>query len=236
MGAALHDPSLMQDADEVGMADGRETMGYDERCAVFHQVLQRLLYEPFGFGVERRSSFIEDEDRRVLKDRPRYTESLALPAGETRTAVANNRVIPIGHVGDELMCIRDARSLFHSLLPRHAGRRRKRSIHTESDVIIDRVVEKDRLLANDAHEGAQVAGRKTADVHAIDGNSALRGVIEARNKIREGRLATAGLPDQSDHLAFRHFQTDIREHLALRDIRERDMIKSYHAVKSDRQR
>ncbi len=78
MRTTLHDLSFVQHTDEVGMLDGRETMRYDE-CRTFrHEMLEGFLNEFLRLGVECGGRFIEDEDRRVLKDSPCDGESLAL--------------------------------------------------------------------------------------------------------------------------------------------------------------
>ena len=61
----------------------------DERRAVPHQVRQRLLHQPLGFGVERRGRLVEDQDRRVLQERPRDRQPLPLAARQPLAALAD---------------------------------------------------------------------------------------------------------------------------------------------------
>ena len=81
MRAALDDASFVQHADEVGMFDGRETVRHHQGGTFRHEVLERFLHEFLGLGIERRSRFIQNQDRRVLEDSPCDGEALALPAG-----------------------------------------------------------------------------------------------------------------------------------------------------------
>ena len=147
-------------------------MGDDEGCTFCHKVLERFLHEFLGLGIERRGRFIEDEDRRVLEDSPRDREPLTLTTGETASSVTDDRFIPFGHVDDELMGIGDTRGLLDRLLPGHTVRRRLGGIDTKSDVVIDRIVEEHGFLSDDTHEGAQVVGRETTDIDAIQRDKA----------------------------------------------------------------
>ena len=133
------------------MAYRGEAMGDDEGRTVLHQMLERLLYEPFGLGVERRGSFVENEHGWILEDRARDTEPLSLSSGEAAASVAYHGPVSLLHGGDELMCIGNACGFLHRLLPCHAVRRREGGIDTEGDVIKDRIVEEDGFLADDTH-------------------------------------------------------------------------------------
>ena len=132
------------------------------------------------------------------------------------------------------MGIGDTRSLLYCLLPSHAVRRRERGVHTESDVVIDGVVEEDRFLADDTHQGTQIVCTIITDVGAIDGDGSLIGVVETRHEIGHGRLTATRLSDQRHGLAFGHLQTDIRQHFAIRLIREMHMVESDGIIEDDR--
>jgi hypothetical protein len=43
MGSLLYDLTIGEDNDPMGIPDGRETMGDDEDCSSFHQLIQGLL-------------------------------------------------------------------------------------------------------------------------------------------------------------------------------------------------
>ncbi len=64
----------------------------------------------------------------------------------------------------------------------------------------------------------------SADVVAIDGNSALGQVIEAAQEVDDGGLPGPGRPDQCDRLARRSFQVDVDQDRFLRLIGEADMV------------
>ena len=57
---------------------------------------QRLLDAPLGFVVERRRGLVEDQDGRVLEQRARDGDALALAARQQRAAIADLVSIPCG--------------------------------------------------------------------------------------------------------------------------------------------
>ncbi|RUP45685.1 hypothetical protein BC936DRAFT_147864 [Jimgerdemannia flammicorona] len=82
VGALLGNDTLVHDNDEVGMLDGGETMGNDNRAAVFGDRVKRTLDKPFRGSVEGRSSFVKEEDRRAFDQSARDGDALFLTAGE----------------------------------------------------------------------------------------------------------------------------------------------------------
>lgn len=144
VGALLHYAALLEYADFVGVDDCGESVGDYDCCSVGHEFFEGFLHESFAFGVEGRGGFVEDEDSGVLKDCAGDADSLALTAGESAAAVADEGVVAMlcGH--DEFMCICDAGGLLYLLA---CG-----ALHSEGDVIEDGVVEEDRLLVDVAHQ------------------------------------------------------------------------------------
>ena len=121
-------------------------MGDDDGRAILHEVLYGILDEAFGLGVEGRSGFVEDEDRRVFEDSAGDRYALTLATREARTTVANVGLIAIGGSHDEIVGIGNASGLFDFGL---CGR-----FDTEGDIVIYGVVEEDSLLVDIAHEVA----------------------------------------------------------------------------------
>ena len=80
VGALLGDPALDDDQDLGGVADGGEPMGDGDGGPVFDQGIERLLDLALGGGVQRRGRLVEQQDGRVLEQRPRDRQPLALAA------------------------------------------------------------------------------------------------------------------------------------------------------------
>ena len=72
------------------------------RCATtsvvrpWHRRCDRILHQPLGFGIERRGRLVEQDDRRVLDQRARDRDALALPARELQPVLADRRVVAGG--------------------------------------------------------------------------------------------------------------------------------------------
>ncbi len=96
---------------------------------------------PLGLGVERGGGLVEDEDGRVAQDRPRDRDPLALAAREAVAALADDRVVTLGKIRDQLVDLRGACGLLDLLV----GRVRM----GEAEVVANGGVEEVRLLGDD---------------------------------------------------------------------------------------
>ena len=56
-------------------------MGDRKSGAAFHEAFKGVLDEHFGFGVNRRCGFVQDEDARVVEDGAGYGYALFFAAG-----------------------------------------------------------------------------------------------------------------------------------------------------------
>jgi hypothetical protein len=55
------DLALVHHDDAIGGANGRETVGNDDRRAMLHQPVERILHQPLALGIERGRRFVEKE-------------------------------------------------------------------------------------------------------------------------------------------------------------------------------
>ena len=76
--ALLDDLTVLEDDDQVGAPDRRETMGDDERRPPGQQAAQAELDPPLGADVDARRRLVQDEDARVGQERPREGDELPL--------------------------------------------------------------------------------------------------------------------------------------------------------------
>ena len=58
MGSLLPDFAFVQNNDAIAILDRGEPVGDDQTGSVLHELIQSILDEEFGFGVDRRSGFI----------------------------------------------------------------------------------------------------------------------------------------------------------------------------------
>jgi hypothetical protein len=68
---------------------------------VCHQPVERVLDQPFAFGVERARRFVEQQDRRIAQQRAGNGDALALAARKPRAVFAQEGVEPIGQFAQE---------------------------------------------------------------------------------------------------------------------------------------
>src|SRR3954454_5212512 len=77
----LHDPPVVDDQDEVGVADGGEPMGDHQGRAPLEGLVQRPLHRHLGLGVEVRGRLVEDHDRRRLEQQAGDRQPVPLAGG-----------------------------------------------------------------------------------------------------------------------------------------------------------
>ena len=77
------------------MHDRREPVRDHQRGAALAQFGDRFLHVVLGFRVERRGRLVEQDDRRILDQRARDRDALALSAGELQAVLADRRVVAV---------------------------------------------------------------------------------------------------------------------------------------------
>ena len=179
-------------------------MGDHDRRTPLHQMLQRLLHQPLRLRVQSGGRLVEDQDRRVLQDGPGDADALPLSAGELAAPIADVGLIALLARLNEGMGVGDACRLLHLLTGS--------PLHAERNILIEGIIEKDRLLVDVAHQPAQIAEACLPHIHAINQDLPLRHVVEAGQQIDQRALARSRLPHQCHRLAFRDRQVDIFQH------------------------
>lgn len=108
MFAPFYDLTLMHHTDLIRITDRRETVGDHYGRTILHQVLQRFLYQTFGFRIQGGCGLIQDQDRGILQDRTGDTDSLALSAGQFSTPVADIGIVTFLTRYDKIVSVGDA--------------------------------------------------------------------------------------------------------------------------------
>src|SRR5215469_12887675 len=101
--AHVADHAIFQYHNAIGAAHGRESMGDDENGSASHQVLQRGLYQGFRLTVESRGGLVKDKNGGVLEQGARDSNALALPSGEAKTTLSNDRFITVGRFANKVV-------------------------------------------------------------------------------------------------------------------------------------
>src|SRR3954470_10759033 len=191
--ATLDDPALLDDDDQVGAQDRRQSVGNGDRRSSLHDALDRRLDEPLGNRVERGRGLVEDEYARVLEQDPRERDPLLLATRQLVPALADDRVVGLGEIGDAVVDGRHARGLLELIV----GRIR----FGIAQVLANRSVKQERLLGHEADNLAERGKRDVTHVITVDLDGAIVDVVEPRQEIGRRRLARAGRPDESHQLA-----------------------------------
>ena len=79
--AGFGDAAVLEHIDAVGMCDRVQAVRDGERRAAPAEMCHRLAHLQFGFRIERGGRLVEQDDRRVLDQRARDRDALALAAG-----------------------------------------------------------------------------------------------------------------------------------------------------------
>ena len=109
VGAVGDDPAAFEEHDTVGEADRREPVGDHERRAAGEQRAQRVVDLLLDLHVDGARGVVEHEHRRVGEQRAGDRDALALAAREVVAALADDRVVAVGQVVDELVGLRRPR-------------------------------------------------------------------------------------------------------------------------------
>ena len=185
----------------VALRIGREAVRDHEGGAALHHLVERGLHLALGCGVERARRLVEDQDRRILQQRARDREALALAAGERAAALADGASKPSGWRSmNSSACARAQASRISSI-----GRVRL----ADAQVLGDRAVEQQRFLIDHADVVAQRGELERADVHAVDLDGAGLRIEGAMQQRERGRFAGAGRADQRDRFARQHREAEI---------------------------
>jgi len=138
MPAGLDDVAMIQHQDAVGADHARQPVRQDQRRAAPRETIDRLLDHRLVLGVDRGQCLVEDQDRRVAQQGAGDRQPLALAARQIDAALAEDRLIAVGQLQDEIMGVGVARRGFELVV----GRIRL----AEAQIVLDRAVEQIGVL------------------------------------------------------------------------------------------
>jgi len=105
MRSSVADLPTVHHYDLVSFQDGRQTMSDRNDCFPLGQPLQRGLYFSLGLRVQRGHGFIQEQDGRIFQKRARNRNALLLSAGQKTALVADDCLILVRLLHNEIMCI-----------------------------------------------------------------------------------------------------------------------------------
>ena len=179
-------------------------MGNGNGRTVLHQLFEGILYHAFAFGIEGRSGFVQDEDRRVLQDGTGNADTLALTTGKLASTVANHGIVTFFAGHDEVVCIGYLGG-FHHLV--HSG-----IFYPEGDVVEEGIVEQDGFLVHVTHDTAKVVQGRSFYIYSVNQHFTFLYIVITRNQVHHGRFTRTGLSHQGDGLSLFDGEVDVLQY------------------------
>ena len=201
MVAHLDDAPFLQSDDLVGVADGAQAVGDDQRRAAPQHRFQRLLDQVLRLGVHRRGGLVQDEDTGVGQDGPRQRQPLFLAPAQLDAPLADLGVVAFGQRLDELVGVGRLGGGDKLLV---AGVRL-----AVEQVLAHGAVEQEGVLQHHGHVAAQRVQRDLPQIMAVQSDPPLNGIVETAEQIGDAGLARAAGADQRHHLAGLHLEGDV---------------------------
>ena len=173
MRAALHDASLIEHADFIGILNCGKPVGDNQRGSALGQIVKRPLNSGLGHGIQRGSRFVQNQDGWIFQKNPGNGNPLLLSAGE--------QCAPFAHIGIEAMGHRHDVIIDLCLLSRFRNLLRGGVWLAVADVLEDGVREQEHILLDDADVLMDGLLGHVPDILPVDGNGAAGHVVEPGN-------------------------------------------------------
>src|ERR1700733_2287737 len=94
--------AFVEDEDAVGVLNSAEAMRDDECGAAAEEAVERFADQEFGFGIDARCGFVEDEEARIVREGTGEIDELALADAERGAALVDGGSDAFGERGDEI--------------------------------------------------------------------------------------------------------------------------------------
>mmetsp|Transcript_22371 Transcript_22371/g.63632 ORF Transcript_22371/g.63632 Transcript_22371/m.63632 type:complete len:249 (+) Transcript_22371:2090-2836(+) len=209
----------------VGATDCGQSMGDHNGRALLRldQFVQGFLHHALALVVQSRGGLIKDENGGVADDGPSNRDTLLLPAGERRAALAAKRVDSFRKLAHKVVGIGVLESLDDHVLRRS---------HSVSDAIChvgcNGVGEQEGHLRDKGNLPSEPSQVDILEVHPVDCDRPGVRVVEALHKLRDSALPTARATNEGDRSPGVDRQADLVEYLDLapRRVAEGDVVEA----------
>ena len=151
--------AFIHNDDAVGLFDSGQAVGDDDAGAVFHQALEGLLDEAFGFVVQRAGGFVQKQDGGIFQNGAGDGNTLTLTTGELVAVCAYRLVQAVWRTFNQVFQIRGFEGCQYFFFS---------GIGTAvTDVFQKSVVKQENILGNKGELGTQVVEFDVFDIHII---------------------------------------------------------------------
>ena len=188
--------TVIQDNDEIGVADTGCTLGNNEHGHAPFEIMDCLPQPRVGRKIQRARAVIHNEDFRMPDNRARNRKPLLLTAGEVAAVLFDRRVQLALLALHNFFRLRGFQSLPDILI---------RSVRiAETHIVADSSFKQYSSLRNNADLTGQLTFTEGAYVFAVYKNSAFRNIVKPGDQVDERCFAAAGAADDTDGLSFAH--------------------------------
>ena len=184
VGALLHDLAVAEHDDVVRVLDRGKPVGDHQHRADVFDLLQRVLDQKLGLGVDVGRRLVENDHRGLVQDGPCKAQKLALAGREIVAALAHRLVQAFFQPIDKVVCVHIPAGL-HDRLVVHA-------LHAQQKIASDVAREQEHVLQHLAEVPAQRGDLDGADIASVDQNAALLDVVVSHDQAQDRGLARAG--------------------------------------------
>lgn len=161
--------------------------------SIAHQSRKPALNLHLGFSVERRSGFVENDDRRVLEEGPSNADALSLASGQLHPTLTHNCIIALGQRLDEAIAVGGLGGCKDFFV--------RRIRPPEPDVVHHGAVEESNFLRDDSERLAQAVLGDALYSLSIDPDFPLLHVIETLQEVYQCRFPGTGGTYNADFLS-----------------------------------
>ena len=210
----LDDPALIQHHDPVCFLNGRQTVGDDQGRPRLHDALQCKLDQSLILRIERARCFVEQQDRRILEQRARNREPLALAPGQLHATLAEAGLVTGRQALDKLRGLGRLCCCLDVHIAGVAG--------AVTNVLSHRVGEQRDLLRHQRDPLPNGGDVGALQRHAVEQHLTGVGIVEPQGEVEQRRLAGPRWTDHGDRLARRNVKRNPikRGHIRPRGIAE----------------
>lgn len=187
VGALLDDAAGVHEENQVGVADGRETVGGDDHCSSLTEAREVGDDAELGLGVERGGGLVEEDYRGVAVDGTGYHQALAFAAAQFHPRRPYEGVEFQREFVEEWTETGCAGSLGNFL---HIG-----GLIPQCDVAGNRVGENVALLRDAGADFSPFLGLECGHIDHPGGDGALLRMVKPLEELHQGRFAASARTD-----------------------------------------
>ena len=180
-------------------------MSNDQRGTAHRQIVKGPLDFGLRYGVQGRSCFVQNQNRRIFQENPCNGHTLFLTAGQKGTAFAHVGVKAIGHrhnifVNLCFLC------RFHDFVHGCIGL-------SVADILKNRIRKEEDILLHNADAFVDALLGHIPDVQSVNPDGTGGNIVKPGNQLAQGGLAAAGRTYNGDGLTGLNLQIHFPQHI-----------------------